>query len=83
MNPAVDAILGEIAQDAFNDGPASLLPVRRLTLTNSGEKAGQLALLGGAGLVCTLTGPGRIYLQTRSPSDFLGWLIPQLPSPSS
>lgn len=40
-------------------------------------------LLGGEGLVCTLTGPGRIYLQTRSPSDFLGWLIPQLPSPSS
>lgn len=40
-------------------------------------------LLGGEGLVCTLTGPGRIYLQTRSPADFLGWLIPQLPQPSN
>jgi len=40
-------------------------------------------LLGGEGLVCTLTGPGRIYLQTRSPQDFIGWLVPQLPTPSS
>jgi uncharacterized protein (TIGR00266 family) len=40
-------------------------------------------LLGGEGLICKLTGPGRIYLQTRSPQDFLGWLIPQLPKPSS
>lgn len=37
----------------------------------------------GEGLVCDLTGPGRIYLQTRSQSAFLGWLIPQLPTPSS
>ncbi len=40
-------------------------------------------LLGGEGLICTLTGPGRIYLQTRSPQDFIGWLVPQLPKPSS
>jgi uncharacterized protein (TIGR00266 family) len=40
-------------------------------------------LLGGEGLVCTLTGPGRIYLQTRSPQDFISWLVPQLPKPSS
>lgn len=37
----------------------------------------------GEGLVCDLVGPGRIYLQTRSPDAFLGWLIPQLPQPSS
>jgi uncharacterized protein (TIGR00266 family) len=37
-------------------------------------------ILGGEGLVVVLTGPGRIYLQTRSPEDFLGWLIPKLPS---
>ena len=37
----------------------------------------------GEGLVCDLTGPGRIYLQTRSQDAFLGWLIPQLPKPSS
>ncbi|HMQ28759.1 MAG TPA: TIGR00266 family protein, partial [Acidimicrobiales bacterium] len=39
-------------------------------------------LLGGEGLVCTLTGPGRIYLQTRSTTDFLNWLIPKLPTSS-
>jgi uncharacterized protein (TIGR00266 family) len=37
----------------------------------------------GEGLVCDLTGPGRIYLQTRSQDAFLSWLIPQLPKPSS
>jgi uncharacterized protein (TIGR00266 family) len=37
-------------------------------------------ILGGEGFVVTLTGPGRIYLQTRSPDAFLGWLIPKLPS---
>jgi uncharacterized protein (TIGR00266 family) len=37
----------------------------------------------GEGLVCDLTGPGRIYLQTRSPDAFLGWLIPKLPKSGS
>lgn len=37
----------------------------------------------GEGLVCDLTGPGRIYVQTRSQDAFLGWLIPKLPQPSS
>ena len=36
-------------------------------------------LLGGEGLVCKLTGPGRFYLQTRSPDNFLAWLLPKLP----
>jgi uncharacterized protein (TIGR00266 family) len=40
-------------------------------------------LFSGEGLVCDLTGPGRIYLQTRSTDAFLGWLIPKLPTPSS
>lgn len=40
-------------------------------------------LFSGEGLVCDLTGPGRIYLQTRSQDAFLGWLIPKLPQPSS
>ena len=26
------------------------------------------------------TGPGRIYLQTRSPESFLAWLVPRLPT---
>lgn len=37
----------------------------------------------GEGLVCELTGPGRIYIQSRSPDAFLGWLIPKLPSKGS
>ena len=37
-------------------------------------------MLSGEGLVCRLTGPGRIYLQTRSPDSFLAWLVPKLPT---
>lgn len=37
-------------------------------------------LLSGEGLVATFNGPGSLWMQTRSPSDFVGWLIPQLPT---
>ncbi len=40
-------------------------------------------LLGGEGLVCQLTGPGRVLMQSRSTGAFLSWLIPKLPSQSS
>ena len=30
-------------------------------------------------LVARLTGPGRIWMQTRSPDEFLSWLLPKLP----
>ena len=40
-------------------------------------------ILSGEGLVCDLTGPGRIYLQTRSEDSFLGWLIPKIPTSSN
>ncbi len=40
-------------------------------------------LFSGEGFVVDLTGPGRAYIQTRSPGAFLSWLIPQLPSPKS
>lgn len=40
-------------------------------------------VFGGEGLVCELTGPGRVLMQTRSEREFLNWLIPQLPSTSS
>ncbi len=36
-------------------------------------------LVGGEGLVCKLTGPGRFYLQTRNPDSFISWLAPKLP----
>jgi uncharacterized protein (TIGR00266 family) len=48
------------------------------------RKAGswKSTFLGGEGLVCYLTGPGRVLLQTRSEDAFLGWLIPKLPTKS-
>jgi len=36
-------------------------------------------LFSGEGLVCELTGPGKILIQSRSADAFLSWLIPQLP----
>jgi uncharacterized protein (TIGR00266 family) len=36
-------------------------------------------LFSGEGLVCELTGPGKIMIQTRSVDAFLTWLAPQLP----
>jgi len=40
-------------------------------------------LLSGEGLVCELTGPGRVLMQTRSEEAFINWLVPKLPRPSS
>jgi uncharacterized protein (TIGR00266 family) len=36
-------------------------------------------LFSGEALVCTYTGSGRIFMQTRSEDAFLSWLIPHLP----
>jgi uncharacterized protein (TIGR00266 family) len=40
-------------------------------------------LFSGEGLVVELTGPGMIYMQTRSPQALINWIIPQLPKPES
>lgn len=37
-------------------------------------------ILGGEGLVVDLTGPGDLYMQTRSQPAFIGWLKTHLPS---
>ena len=34
-------------------------------------------MLGGEGLVVRLTGPGKVYVQTRSPESFIQWLTPK------
>ena len=49
------------------------------------QKAGnwKTTVLGGEGLVTRFVGPGRLWLQTRNPSDFLSWLIPKLPADRS
>lgn len=39
-------------------------------------------LLSGEGLVIELTGPGRIFIQTRSPQALINWIIPQIPHQS-
>lgn len=36
-------------------------------------------LLSGEGLVVECTGPGTLWMQTRSVQAFLGWLLPRLP----
>ena len=40
-------------------------------------------LYSGEGLVVELTGPGKIYIQTRSPQALINWIIPQIPRPPS
>lgn len=40
-------------------------------------------IFGGEGFVVDFTGPGDVYLQTRSPESFLGRIIPQIPRNSS
>ena len=49
------------------------------------SKAGnwKTTILGGEGFVTRFTGPGRLWLQTRSSQDLLDWLIPKLPTKSS
>jgi uncharacterized protein (TIGR00266 family) len=49
------------------------------------KKVGGLksTILSGEGLVCELTGPGKIMIQTRSEDAFLSWLIPHLPKSHS
>lgn len=37
-------------------------------------------LLSGEGLVVDLTGPGRVYMQTRSEDALLSWLLPHISS---
>jgi uncharacterized protein (AIM24 family) len=37
----------------------------------------------GEGLVMKFTGPGTVYMQTRNPEAFGGWLAKLLPQPTS
>lgn len=47
------------------------------------RKAGQgwfSTIASGEGLVCEFTGPGLVYMQTRSEESLVNWLAPRLPS---
>lgn len=50
-------------------------------ITYAVEKAGnwKSAVLGAEGLVTRFTGPGNVWLQTRSPRDLIGWLTANMP----
>lgn len=41
------------------------------------------AVLGGEGLVCRFSGPGRVLMQSRSEESFVGWLMAKLPTKSN
>lgn len=51
------------------------------TVQYSVRKAGswKSTILGGEGLVTDFTGPGRVWMQTRSSSDLISWIIGILP----
>jgi uncharacterized protein (TIGR00266 family) len=51
------------------------------TVQYSVRKAGswKSTILGGEGLVTDFTGPGRVWLQTRSSSDLIAWIQSKLP----
>lgn len=40
-------------------------------------------LFSGEGFVVVMTGPGHVYIQTRSPKALIAWIIPQVPQKSS
>ena len=50
------------------------------TVQYSVRKAGswKSTILGGEGLVTDFTGPGRLWMQTRSSSDFVAWIQSKL-----
>lgn len=52
-------------------------------ISHSVERIGGIksTVLSGEGLVLRLKGPGKLYVQTRSPQSFVGWLWPMLPKP--
>lgn len=54
-------------------------------ISYSVERVGGLksTMLSGEGLVLRLKGPGKLYIQTRSPRSFAGWLYQLLPKPQS
>lgn len=55
------------------------------TITFNVKRVGnwKSTILSGEGLVCELTGPGRVYMQTRSEEALIGYLAAKMPKPSS
>jgi uncharacterized protein (TIGR00266 family) len=55
------------------------------SVTYSVRKAGswKSTILGAEGLVTDFTGPGRVWLQTRSSSDLVAWIVSKMPPSGS
>jgi uncharacterized protein (TIGR00266 family) len=81
---------GAILTRALNPGEGYTLDTGHVVAFDASvryevHKAGnwKTTMLGGEGLVTRFEGPGRLWLQTRSPQDLVGWLVPKLPSQRS
>jgi uncharacterized protein (TIGR00266 family) len=77
---------GAIVDANLSDGETMTLDTGHVvafdeTVKYSVRKAGswKTTLLGGEGLVTDFTGPGRVWMQTRSTPDFVNWLKSVLP----
>jgi uncharacterized protein (TIGR00266 family) len=54
-----------------------------MTVRPKGVGGLKSTVFSGEGLVIEMTGPGRIYIQTRSPKALIEWIIPQIPKQPS
>lgn len=78
---------GAIVEASLADGEMMTLDTGHVvafddTISYKVRKAGswKTSILGGEGLVTDFTGPGRIWMQTRSTPDFISWLVSVLPA---
>jgi uncharacterized protein (TIGR00266 family) len=81
---------GAIEERALTDGQIYTVDTGHVvgfeaTVQFAVQKSGswKSTILGGEGLVCRLTGPGRVWMQSRSEQAFLGWLLPKIPTKSN
>jgi len=89
---------GEILLSSYGAiRPVTLVPDETMTLDTGHvvafeetvqyriRKAGgwKSMILGGEGIVTEFTGPGRVWMQTRSTADLIDWLRARMPSSSS
>jgi uncharacterized protein (TIGR00266 family) len=82
---------GAIAQIDLGPGQGYIVDTGHMVAFDEGmgyeiRRAGnswKTTLLGGEGLVCRITGPGRFFFQTRSPGGLVDWLAPRMPSQRS
>jgi uncharacterized protein (TIGR00266 family) len=54
-----------------------------MTVKPKGVGGLKATVFSGEGLVIEMTGPGRIFIQTRSPKALIEWIIPQIPKQPS